>query len=157
MNTLNHFTHKAELKTLSCPLCGTTYCRRDRLSKHLESEHGVQDDSEKATSRFVCPFKCDLPPFRTMMLLLGHCQDKHENSLGKIYIFLINKCSKLCYQNLSPSVPTKPYIQTLIPNLHTSALSKTAPDTTKFFNLYVKSSIATFFEHWNRLNNCCET
>ena len=90
-------------------------------------------------------------------VILGHCQDKHENSLGKIYIFLINKCSKLCYQNLSPYVPTKPYIQTLIPNLHTTALSKITPDTTKFFNLYVKSSIATFFELWNRLNNCCET
>ena len=57
------------------------------MSKHLESEHGVQDDSEKPTSHFFCPFKCDLPPFRTMRLLLGHCQAKHENSLGKIYIY----------------------------------------------------------------------
>ena len=106
----NHLTHKAKLKTLSCPLYGTRHSRRDRLSKNLESEHGVQDDSEKPTSRFFCPFKCDLPPFRTVRLLLGHCQAKHENLLGKIDIFLINRYSKLCYQDLSPSVPTKPSI-----------------------------------------------
>ena len=110
LDKINHFTHKAKFKKLSCQLCGTRYSRRDRLSKHLESEHGVQDDSEKPTSRFFCPFKCNLPPFRTMRLLLGHYQAKHENLLGKIDIFLINRCSKLCYQELSPSVPTKPFI-----------------------------------------------
>ena len=111
----NHLTHKAKLKTLSCPLCRTRYSRRDCLSKNLESEHGVQDDSEKLTSRFFCPFKYDLPPFRTVRLLLGHCQAKHENLLGKIDIFLINRFSKLCYQDLSPSVPTKPpYIYNII-------------------------------------------
>ena len=60
----------------------------DCLSKHLESEHGVQDDSEKLTSHFIFPFKCDLPPFHTMRLLLGHCQTNTKISLGKIDILL---------------------------------------------------------------------
>ena len=138
----NHLTHKAKLKTLSCPLCGTMYPRRDRLSKNLESEHGVQDDSEKPTSRFFCPFKCDLPPFRTMRLLLGHCQAKHENLLGKIDIFLINRCSKLSRSfPISPHQTLHTYI-TLLQNIHTTTLSETAPDTTKVWPLSLNSGIA---------------
>ena len=120
----NHFTHKAELKTLSCQLCGTRYSRRDRLSKHLKSEHGVQDDSEKPTSHFFCPFKCDLPPFRTMRLLLGHCQANHKHSLGKIDIFLINRLSRSF--PICPHQTLYTYIK-LIQNIHTTVLSKTAP------------------------------
>lgn len=39
----------------------------------------------------MCPFNCDLQPFRTMKLLLGHCMKIHHDSLGKWYRFKILK------------------------------------------------------------------
>ena len=50
---------------------------------HLKDEHDRETDVVKPSSRFFCPYKCDLPPFRTMKLLLNHCQSVHEESLGK--------------------------------------------------------------------------
>ncbi len=80
-NTFNTDT-KALLKKFACDICGKGYSRRDRLSTHLKQEHDIEDDNKKQASRFFCPFKCDLPPFRTMKLLLTHCQSVHEDSLG---------------------------------------------------------------------------
>ena len=82
----------------------------DCLSKHLESEYGVQDDSEKLISHFIFPFKCDLPPFSHHEVALRSLPDQHENFARKDRYILINRCSKLSYQDLSPSVPTKPSI-----------------------------------------------
>ena len=64
-----------------CHVCGKKYSRNDRLKAHLELAHDIR--VSKQVNRFLCPFKCDQPAFRTMSVLLGHCEQHHESSLGK--------------------------------------------------------------------------
>ena len=72
----------------SCHICGKTFSRKDRLISHLNLTHDEYIDLQKPSysNRFFCPFKCEsLPPFRTMKLLLHHCQSIHKESLGMCY------------------------------------------------------------------------
>ena len=66
-----------------CYLCDQTYSHNDRLKAHLEKIHDIT--VEKRTNRFVCPFNCDQPAFRTMTLLLAHCEHNHESTLGQLH------------------------------------------------------------------------
>ena len=66
-----------------CMDCGKSFSRKDRLHHHLINVHGKGNPERKCSYRFCCPFKCQLPPFRTMKLLLEHCMSVHKESLGE--------------------------------------------------------------------------
>ena len=88
-------------RRFSCDHCCITFSRGDRLYSHMRNKHNVPERApqKKQASRFFCPFKCndDLPPFRTMTLLLAHCDIKHEHLLGKLATERLYQITKYMY------------------------------------------------------------
>ena len=76
------------MEELVCHVSSKHYSRSDRLKAHLEQSHNIR--VSKQVNRFLCPFKCDQPAFRTMTLLLGHCE-QNESSLGQLILYNYSK------------------------------------------------------------------
>ncbi len=70
------------MKQFECEVCSKSYSRQYRLKLHMKESHDTEIVGSQV-SRFFCPFGCDVPPFRTVKLLLVHCEVKHEHSLGQ--------------------------------------------------------------------------
>ena len=62
-----------------CHLCGQTYSCNDCLKAHLEKVHEITVEKQTAL------YARDQPAFRTMTLLLVHCEHNHESTLGQLH------------------------------------------------------------------------
>lgn len=59
--------------------CTSSFARRTKLNNHLDQVHGLK--VERVQKRYNCPF-CKHDPFRTVTLLVGHCEKDHATKLG---------------------------------------------------------------------------
>ena len=57
------------------------YTRKYRLNKHLSQIHGI--DKDECTRNFHCPINYGIRSFRINKELLNHCEEVHDESLGR--------------------------------------------------------------------------
>ena len=71
--------------------CTSAYSRRTKLNDHLEQVHGLQIERVRVQKRYNCPF-CKHDRFRTVSLLLAHCEKDHDAKLGTVLTYFALMC-----------------------------------------------------------------
>lgn len=66
--------------------CSSSYTRKTNLNDHLEKVHGLEIERLHLQKRYDCPF-CTHDPFRTVTLLLSHCEREHNANLGMTALY----------------------------------------------------------------------